>query len=77
MVPNAIDRYSFSDRTDGAVYGDDGSLEIYIQAEDPGGERSANWLPAPDAPFYLLMRAYRPQSAMFDGTYKLPPVQKQ
>ena len=76
MVPNPIKRYSIGDRTEGVVFGEDGSLEITIQAEDPGGAASANWLPAPKAPFYLLMRAYRPQSAMLDGTYSLPPVLK-
>jgi len=76
MVPNPIKRYSIGDRTDGIVFGEDGSLEITLQSEDPGGAASANWLPAPKAPFYLLMRAYRPQSAMLDGTYALPPVQK-
>ena len=74
MVENEIKRYSIGDRTPGLVYDEDGSLEIMIQAEDPGGDASANWLPAPSAPFYLLMRAYLPQQAMLDGSYALPPV---
>lgn len=77
MVENPIDRYSIGDRTKGLVHGKDGSLEIHIQADDPGGERSANWLPAPKAPFYLLMRAYLPQPAMLDGRYELPPLRRE
>ncbi|TPW28262.1 DUF1254 domain-containing protein [Martelella alba] len=72
MVANPINRYSIGDRTKGLVTGADGSLEIYIQAGDPGGEKSANWLPAPKGPFYLLMRAYLPKKAMLDGRYHPP-----
>jgi hypothetical protein len=35
MVNNPIGRYSIGDRTDGIVYGDDGSLTITIQRETP------------------------------------------
>ena len=74
MVANSINRYSIGDRTKGLAYGSDGSLEIYIQKDDPGGKKSANWLPAPDAPFYLLMRTYLPKQAMLDGRYQPPAV---
>lgn len=47
---------------------------IWIGHEPPGGERDANWLPAPPAPFALFMRAYLPKLAMLDGSYRLPPV---
>ena len=38
----------------------DGSFTIYIQADDPEGDKELNWLPAPPGPFYLIPRAYAP-----------------
>ncbi len=74
FADNPIDRYSIGDRTAGLTYNDDGSLDIWIGNERPGGERDANWLPAPPAPFALFMRAYLPKPALLDGSYRLPPV---
>jgi hypothetical protein len=60
FVANPINRYSIGDRTKGLSYGGDGSLTIYIQDSAPGGERGANWLPAPGGPFSLALRLYYP-----------------
>ena len=50
FVANAISRYSFGDRTKGSVYGEDGSLEVFLQHEEPTDPKErANWLPAPRA----------------------------
>ena len=72
-IENAIDRYSIGDRTPGIVKGADGSLTIYIQADKPA-TNAANWLPAPKAPFYVILRTYGPKPAMLDGSYKVPPI---
>ncbi len=49
----------------------------YIQANSPGADKEANWLPAPaSGPFNLTVRDYWPKEAMIDGSYKLPPVRK-
>jgi hypothetical protein len=57
------------------VYGDDGSLTIIIQREQPRDTaEQANWLPAPEGPFYLVMRIYWPEQAALDGTWTPPPV---
>jgi hypothetical protein len=75
FVPNAIDRYSIGDRTPGLVTGADGSLEIFMQAEEPTDPvERANWLPAPAGHFYLLMRHYSPQSSILTGDWLPPPV---
>jgi hypothetical protein len=75
FVPNAIDRYSIGDRTPGLVFGEDGSLEIVMQAGEPTDPTErANWLPAPEGPFYLLIRHYSPQSAILTGDWVPPPV---
>jgi hypothetical protein len=34
----------------------------------------SNWLPAPDGPFSLYLRAYWPEQDILDGTWTLPPV---
>jgi hypothetical protein len=74
MVANPIERYSIGDRTAGLQYGDDGSLEIYIQHGSPGADKESNWLPAPNAPFYMLMRLYLPSMEILNGQYEIPPV---
>ena len=73
FAPNPIDRYSIGDRTPGLTYNADGSLDLWITRQDPGGARSANWLPAPDGPFILSLRAYLPRPALITGEYRAPP----
>jgi hypothetical protein len=55
-------------------FNDDGSLILLIQNEPPEDAWTANWLPAPDGPFYLVMRLYGPEAAALDGTWMPPPV---
>jgi hypothetical protein len=75
LTPNAIGRFAIGDRTPGLVRGKDGSLDVWIARTDPGPERRSNWLPAPQSrPFVLTMRAYLPQQALQNGTYRFPPV---
>lgn len=72
---NPINRYAIGDRTPGLKYGADGSLEIYIQRTDPGGEKSSNWLPSPPArPLALNLRFYLPKASALDGVYTVPPL---
>jgi hypothetical protein len=75
LVENPINRYLINSTTEGLVYGDDGSLTITIQREQPvdAAER-ANWLPAPKGPFYLVMRIYWPEQTALDGSWAPPPV---
>lgn len=76
LTRNPIDRYAIGDRTPGLVRGADGGLDIWIARQDPGPERRANWLPAPQkGAFVITLRAYLPRRAMLDGAYRLPPIQ--
>jgi hypothetical protein len=75
FVENVLDRYSIGDR-DNLTFGNDGSLTLYIQHESPGIAHSSNWLPAPAAPFNLIMRLYRPSKAILDGIWKPPAVER-
>jgi hypothetical protein len=52
----------------------DGSLTLYIQNENPGGDRESNWLPAPKGPFNLTMRLYAPKSEALTGVWNPPSV---
>lgn len=77
LVENPINRYLINSTTEGLVYGEDGSLTITIQREQPQeAAEKANWLPAPDGPFYLTMRIYWPEEAALDGTWTPPPVRR-
>lgn len=75
LVSNPIGRYSIGNRTRGLVYGADGSLAIPIQVERPTeATAAANWLPAPAAPFYLVLRLYGPRPEAVSGTWTPPPL---
>jgi hypothetical protein len=55
-------------------YNGDGSLDLYIQAANPGKDREANWPPAPKVAFNLTMRLYSPKSDILTGKWNPPPV---
>jgi hypothetical protein len=55
---------------------DDGSLVLHIQRESPGPDREANWLPAPDGPFYMVLRLYGPEAEALEGEWTPPPANK-
>ena len=73
LVDNPIDRYSVGDRSD-LQYNADGSLDIYIQNQQPEAERQANWLPSPKGLFSLTMRIYWPKESYLDGSWEIPAV---
>lgn len=76
FVANPIKRYSIGDRTPGLTYNDDGSLDIYIQSDEPK-EKAAktNWLPTAKEGFYLDLRLYVPDDSLQRGTWKPPVVE--
>lgn len=77
LVKNPINRYLINApmlpnlKLDAA-----GGLTIYIQADSPGPDLEANWLPAPNGPFMLAMRYYLPKAALLDGAWKSPAVER-
>jgi hypothetical protein len=75
LVPNALNRYALRGN-DPLVKNADGSFDLYLQAESPGKDKEANWLPVPAAAFSMTLRAYWPEEAMIDGTWKLPTITK-
>lgn len=75
QIPNRLDRYAIGDR-DKMKFNADGSLDIYVQAESPGKDKEANWLPAPKNAFQPTMRLYSPRAEVLDGTWAPPPFEK-
>ena len=76
LAPNPIHRYSIGNRTRGLERGPDGSLTIAIQSDPPQGKEAANWLPAPEAPFYMVLRLYGPSQDALSGKWTPPPVER-
>lgn len=76
LIENEINRYVISSATKGLKYNDDGSLDVYIQKENPGKERESNWLPAYDGKFSLQTRIYWPEPKSLNPLYAMPSVIK-
>jgi hypothetical protein len=75
LVANPIDRYLInSGMLPDMVTAEDGSVTIYVSASDPGGDKTKNWLPAPEGDFMIIERIYLPEPSVLDGTWKQPPA---
>ena len=74
--PNALGRYALGTKNTTLKYNADGSLTLFAGATSPGTDKESNWLPAPDGPFSLYLRAYWPGKAILDGTWTPPKVEK-
>ena len=75
QIPNHLNRYALGDR-DPLRREPDGSLELLIQHQDPGQERTPNWLPSPLGAFALFLRLYEPRVQALDGTWQPPAVRR-
>ena len=75
LVRNSLDRYSLGDRTSGMKYNSDGSLTLHISHKLPSEDVKANWLPAPEGEFYLVLRAYLPDEAIINQEWTPPSLE--
>jgi hypothetical protein len=58
-------------------FGKDGSLTLHLSHAPPKTKKDlANWLPAPEGKFALIVRTYVPTEPLLDGRYVLPDVRK-
>ncbi|MFE2910824.1 DUF1254 domain-containing protein [Kitasatospora indigofera] len=73
--PNDLDRYSLGTKNTTLRLNADGSLTLHAGARPPADDQDRpNWLPAPDGPFSLYLRAYWPRPTALDGTWQPPAV---
>lgn len=72
LVDNSIERYSIGNSTEGMKKNKDGSLTIYMSRNSPGKDKESNWLPAPDGPFWVVLRTYGPSQDILDKKWKQP-----
>jgi hypothetical protein len=78
FVANKLNRYTLSSR-DKFKLNKDGSVDLYIQKDMPSKDKVANWLPAPEGKFILMMRLYWPREtppSIIDGSWKPTAVKK-
>ncbi len=76
FIENPLKRYTLSPRN-ALKYNEDGSFVLYIQADDPGGDKESNWLPAPKGDFNLMLRLYwnsESSPTIVNGSWDPPPV---
>ena len=76
LVDNPLDRYSIGSATPGLKAAADGSITLYFSARSPGKDKESNWLPAPEGPFWPILRTYGPGKAILDKTWKVPPIKR-
>ncbi|MBY3568968.1 DUF1254 domain-containing protein [Rhizobium laguerreae] len=77
LVDNPIGRYLInSPMMPSLKKNRDGGLTIYIQHDNPGPDKEANWLPAPAGPFMMAMRYYLPKEELLNGKWKSPEVDR-
>ncbi len=78
FVNNPLNRYTISARNK-LKQNADGSIDLYMQHENPGKDKESNWLPAPAGKFVLMLRMYWPKEtppSLLDGTWTIPGVKQ-
>ena len=57
LTENPINRYLINSPMEPNLIRDaDGGITLYIQHESPGKSKESNWLPAPEGPFFMVLR---------------------
>lgn len=75
LVANPLNRYLINSRMlPNLALDDDGGLTLYVQRDAPAKELQSNWLPAPDGPFYGVLRVYLPKPPIASGQWKMPQL---
>ena len=76
FAANSLNRFSLGTKNKTLKYAPDGSLTLYLGAKSPAKGNEENWIPAPAAPFSLLLRNYWPEASILEGTWLPPEVKK-
>lgn len=75
QAANSINRFAISSWMPLKKNADD-SLDIYIQNDNPGADKEANWLPAPKGELGVTLRLYAPKLEVLDGSWNPPAIRK-
>lgn len=76
LIDNPIQRYALGDR-DPLVFNGDGSLDLWIQADEPASDKKNNWLPVKTGERFLInARLYWPRDVALDGRWGMPTVER-
>jgi hypothetical protein len=76
QVANSLNRFALGDR-DPLKYNADGSVDLYVQNQNPGEDKESNWLPsAASGGENITMRLYAPKAQAVDGRWAPPAVKR-
>jgi hypothetical protein len=77
LTANPLNRYLINSPMLPSLQRDaEGNLTIYVQHDSPGEDEQANWLPAPNGPFFAVMRLYWPKQDVLNGQWKQPSLRQ-
>jgi hypothetical protein len=75
LVENPIKRYLINSSMLPRLEKDaDGGVTLLLSHASPGKAKESNWLPAPNGPFYAVLRLYQPAPAAYDGSWTAPKL---
>ena len=70
-VSNPLNRYVIGSDSKDMKYNTDGSLTIYLQADNRGKDKEVNWLPAPRGRFLVILGTYAPGERLIESLSNL------
>lgn len=73
LIDNELDRYAIDDSQQLLVNAD-GSLDVWVSAENPGPDRERNWLPVCPENFGITIRIYLPHESVTEHEWMPPRI---
>lgn len=73
---NTLNRYSLGTKNKSLEFNSDGSLTLYTGTKSPGKDKESNWIPAPAGVFSLYLRCYWGETAILDGSWVPPKIER-